>query len=160
MVAPSFDIFSLFSLFDNPEKDLEKVKEAYATAKKYLSEIRYAITQIENTSSKLDNIANVIDDEKNALSELMDKIRKITPQLDNAMKKDRFRRVEADYLKKLANIAEILKSSMEDGLLDSNGNINDNYRLYLDKMKRINDEIPQEPKIETERTFLEKILGW
>ena len=76
------------------------------------------------------------------------------------MKKDRFRRVEADYLKKLANIAEILKSSMEDGLLDSNGNINDNYRLYLDKMKRINDEIPQEPKIETERTFLEKILGW
>lgn len=160
MVAPSFDIFSLFSLFDNPEKDLEKVKEAYATAKKYLSEIRYAITQIENTSSKLDNIANVIDDEKNALSELMDKIIKITPQLDNAMKKDRFRRVEADYLKKLANIAEILKSSMEDGLLDSNGNINDNYRLYLDKMKRINDEIPQEPKIETERTFLEKILGW
>ena len=159
MLTPSLDIFSLFSLFDNPEKDLEKVKEAYARAKKYLSEIQCAITQIENMSSKLDNIANVVEDEQNALSELMCKIRKIMPQLDNAMTKDKFRRVEADYLKKLANIAEILKSSMENGLLDSNGNINNNYRLYLDKVKGINDEIPQEPKIETERTFLEKILG-
>ncbi len=160
LLVPSLDIFSLFSLFDNPEKDLEKVKEAYATANKYLSEIQYAIAQIENTNSKLDNIANVVEDEKKVLSELMFKIRRIMPQLENAMSKNKFRRVEADYLKKLAHIAEMLKSSMEEGLLDSNGNINDNYRLYLDKVKIINDEIPREPKIETERSFLEKILGW
>lgn len=103
MFAPTLDIFSLFSMFDNPEKDLEKVKEAYATAKKYLSEIQYTITQIDNTSSKLDNITNVINDEQNILSELMCKIRKIIPQLDNAMIKNKFRRVEADYLKKIAS---------------------------------------------------------
>ncbi len=158
--VPTIDIFSLLNLFDNPKKDLEKVKEAYEKAQKYLAEVQQAIARVENLTSKLDAISNVVEDEKNTLNELMGKIRKIMPYLEDAMTKQKFRRVEAEYLKKLANIAEILKSSMENGILDNDGNVTDNYHAYLAKVKELNAGIPQEPKIETERTFFERLVGW
>lgn len=147
----------LLSLFFGSNSELSEAKKAYAKAKKYLLQVEEAIDKLHNVKIKLNDVEEWIQEEKNTLCELDQKLRNILIQLEQAMKRDKFSREEAEYMKALCGIAEFLKKSLKTQVTNSSGELEYNYRQYVRKLNDINYTIPSAPKLSTGKSWMERL---
>ena len=135
----------VLSAFSDPFKDREKASEQRSKAQEYLWQVEDAVLEMKQTIAILKSTKQYILDERDVLDELMGKIRKITNQLSSATQKNSYTEHEAQYVKGICKIAEIIKKTLEEQVANNDGNISNNYKKYSDRIRQINGSIPSAP---------------
>ena len=151
--------FAMSALSD-PYKDRDKAMDQKYAAQEYLYKVQEAFTDMKILYAALGNSRRYIEDEKSNLAQLMGKIRKIISQLNSAMTRNSFTEKEARYMTGISKIAEKIKSSLEQRIVNSSGDIESNYKLYSGKICEINKMIPDAPSISSSAGWLERLLTY
>lgn len=122
--------------------------------------VQDALTDMKILYETLTNSRRYIEDEKSDLAKLMEKIRSIVNRLNGAMTRNSFSDGEARYLTGIAKIADMIKRSLEQGIVNNSGNIESNYKLYGNKIRELNRIIPAAPNVSSTSDWLERLLTY
>lgn len=145
-IGGSFSLPSLvLSAFSDPYKDKDKAYEQRSKAQEYLWQVEDAVNQMKQTIEILKSTKQYVLDERDALDELMGKIRKIVNQLGSATQKTSYTEHEARYVKGICKVAEIIKKTLEEQIANNDGKISTNYKKYSERIRQINRAIPSAP---------------
>lgn len=159
MPGGNFDPIKLiFSALSDPYKDLEKAQEQRDKAREYLWKMQEAVDDIRMVYNSLKNTRDYIESEQTAIKQIMEKLRPLIQQLNENMNKNFFSEKEAKFLDATCRIAEKMKKTLEENIIDKSGNVQKNYKIYSDKLKEINSAIPERPTISESSDWIEKII--
>ena len=148
MPGGNFQLSSLsFTSTSDLERDRDKAFDQYLKAQEYLSDVKYAIADLEYVIQCLGNTQKYIEDERQNLSQLMEKVRPLIQRLTSAMDKQSYTEQEAKFIKGICRIAEQIKNTLEEQITDKYGSIQSNYKKYGQRLKDINEAIPSAPVI-------------
>ena len=160
-IVGTFNPISLvFSALSDPFEDRDKAYSQRSKAQEYLWQVQDAVSQMKATIEELRNTKTYIEDEKQTLDDLMGKIRQIINQLNTATTKESYTENEAQYMKGICRIAELIKNTLESQITNKSGDISSNYKKYSDKIRKINRAIPSAPTITQSGNWLEKIIQY
>ena len=135
------------SVFSDPYKDRDEAMEQMEAAQEYLYKVQCAKADMEILLSALRDSKTYVSSEKEVVTELMGKVRKIVSRLNDAMNRNSFTEQEASSMTAISKIAEKIKETLEQRVVSNSGNIEGNYKLYSDRLRKINDKIPAAPTI-------------
>ena len=157
----SFNPISIvFSIFSDPYKDRDEALDQKYAAQEYLYKVECALSEMKILYESLNNSRRYIEDEKSTLAQLMDKVRNLVNQLNAAMNRNSFTEKEARYMTGISKIAEKIKGTLEQRIINNSGDIDGNYKLYSDKIRELNNLIPAAPTISESSSWLERILTY
>lgn len=149
----------VLSVFSDPYKDRNEAARQLRAADRYLSKVQDALYKMKTLNSNLrSSVSSYIRSERDNLKELMDKLRQIVNQLNDAMNRNSFTEQEAHHMTAIANIAEKIKGSLEQQIVNGSGEIDSNFKLYSDRLREINNKIPVAPTISESSTWIEDII--
>lgn len=160
MPGGNFQLSSLsFTSTSDLQRDRDKADEQRSKAQEYLSDVKYAIVDVEYVIQCLGNTQKYIEDERQYLGQLMDKIRPLIQRLTSAMDKQSYTEQEAKFIKGICCIAEQIKNTLEEQITDKYGSIQGNYKKYSQRLKDINDAIPSAPVLSSSsNSWLDNII--
>lgn len=157
----SFNPISIaLSIFSDPYKDREKALDQKYAAQDYYYKVQDALTDMKILYESLTNSRRYIQDEKSNLTQLMDKVRRIVNQLNEAMTRNFFTENEARYMTGISKIAEMIKNSLEQRIVSKSGDIEGNYKLCGAKIRELNGAIPAAPNISSSSAWLDRLLTY
>lgn len=160
-IATPFNPISIaLSVFSDPDKDYEEADRQRDKARDYYYKVQEALDNMEILYRSLKSSMEYIESEKSALTQLMEKLRGIVNQLNGAMTCNSFSEKEARYMTGISKIAEMIKNSLEQRIVNGSGNIESNYKLYSGKIRDINKMIPSAPSLSSSSDWLERILTY
>ena len=158
MPGGDFNPISLiFSSMSDPYKDRDKALDEKYAAQDYYYKVQDAVNEVRDVIERLRSTRRFIEEEKSTISQLMDKIRSIINQLNTAMDKQFHTQSEAKHMKAICNIAEFIKKTLEEQVINKSGDVAGNYRKYSQQLKKINDAIPSRPVISSSNSWIDII---
>ena len=160
ITTPFNPVSIAFSVFSDPERDRDEASRQKDAAQEYYWKVKDALQDVQCLYESLNNSRKYIEDEKSNLTQLMEKVRNIVGQLNAAMNRNSFTDKEARYMTGISKIAEKIKNSLEQRILNGSGNIENNYKLYSGKIKEINKLIPSSPTISSSSDWVERLLTY
>jgi len=140
------------------QRELDDVQNVKYKAQEYKWDLESARDDYENLIARLRDVGRYIDEERNLLDDLFSKMATILEQLTAAMRRSQFTQEEADCLKGVYHIGEMMITSLNTRLVDDNISMNGSYRKYMDNLKKINSAIPRAPRLETSSSWVNVVL--
>lgn len=156
---PPADIHLGFDLFSSDE-DYYEAKRQKDEARHYKERMKAEKERLYRYKEQMGEIQRFISSEKDELDVLMEKVNKMTGELNSGMKKDSFSREEADYLKGIHKITERIVNLLSTQFLTDSLSINSKYLQVYDGVKKINQNLPCAPSIHDGSTLdaIKKII--
>ena len=161
-IGSSFSLVNIsFSSLSNPERDRDEARRKMREAERYAEKARCVRDQMKEVHDKLENTYHYIQDERGVIYELMDKLRSIIKQFKTAMQQQTHTEKSAKYMEGICKIAEQIKFTLENQVVnDDSGEIQDNYKLYSQRIREINRSIPSAPNISSSSSWLDVVLKY
>ena len=160
MPGGSFNPINLiFSSLSDPYEDRDKAEKQRDDAREYYDKVHWAYLDLQGTMENLSNTRRFINDEREMLEQLMSKVRKIMSQLKGAMNRSTHTQAEAKHMNAICHIAEKIKTSLEQQVVDNYGSIQSSYKTYSRQLKKINDSIPSQPTITDSSSWLDVLIS-
>lgn len=159
VVSTPFDMPSVLDAFISDD-DYYEAKHQKDEAKRYKERMKMERESLYEYKDKMAEIRIFIDEEKSELDSLMEKIRKLTGDLNTGMKKSTFSSKEAEYLKGIHKIAECIVTLLSTEFLTDGFSINQRYQNAFSAIKNINQNLPYAPSItdSTTAAAIKKII--
>ena len=148
----------LLSSLSDPYEDRTKADKQRDDAEEYFYKVQDAYNELRDTTERLRNTNRFIDDERQMLEQLMNKVRKIMAQLKNAMNRTAHTQTEAKYMNAVCHIAEKIKMSLEQQITDNCGGIQSSYKNCIQQLKKITESIPNQPTITDSSSWLDALI--
>lgn len=161
MIGGSFNPISIaLSVFSDPEKDRSEARRQRNQAERYANRAAEARNQMKAVSNALAATINYVRDERNCVNELMGKLRELMNQLNAAMNQETHTEESARQMEGICKIAEQIKGTLENQIVDNSGAVQENYKLYSQRIREINSSIPSAPKISESSGWLDLVLNY
>lgn len=109
--------------------------------------------KLEKYKEQMREVRSFIISERSELSSLMNKVKKMTSELQTGMKKNSFTQEEADYLKGIHKITECIVTLLSTQFLSDSFKITQKYKKVYDSVQDINQSIPSSPSIKDTSTL-------
>lgn len=145
-IVQPIDIPSIFDMFIS-DVDYYEAKRQRDEARYYKERMRRERDKLNDYKEKMREIRTFIDSEKRELDSLMSKLKKMTDELKTGMQKSSFSIEDAEKLKGLHAIAEILIGLLSTKFLSDGFSINQRYQKAFADVKSINQNLPYAPSI-------------
>lgn len=142
----TINIPSLSDLFISDE-DYYEARRQRDEAKFFKQQMRYERERLYGYKEKMSIIRDFIRDEKYELDTLVNKVKSLSKQIEEAMKKRTFTSEEAKYLKGINAITEQITNMISSNFLSENFNISSKYQQAYEEIKNINANISSSPSI-------------
>ncbi len=156
-----FSILNIvLSTFSNPEKDRDEARQQMKKAERYANKALNALNQMKAVSKALENSLNYIKSERDTVNELMKKLRSLMQQLNDAMQQKSHTEESARQMEGICKIAEQIKGTLENQVMNNVGEIEENYKLYSQRIREINRSIPAAPNISDSSSWLDVVLKY
>lgn len=150
----------IISSFSNPEKDRDEARRKMREAERYCDKVANARSQMIEVRNAIKNTVQYVQEERSIVRELMGKIRSMMKQLNEAMKQQTHTEESARYTEGICKIAEQIKGTLENAVMNNYGNIYDNYKLYSQRIREINRAIPSAPSLGSSSSWLDIVLKY
>lgn len=147
---PAPDILGMFL----DEYQYDKAKEQYEAAKAYCDEARATRERMRSVRDQMRQIKQELKADGVELKELSDKVISITNQLKAAMSQLSFTREEAEQLKNISKIANIICQHLSATFLNNDATISRQFQRQAATMKKLNAGIPAFPRVDDQRLLL------
>jgi uncharacterized coiled-coil DUF342 family protein len=148
------------SVFSNPEKDRDEARRKAREAERYCDKVARARTQMIDARDAIKNTFEYICEERSVIRELMGKLRSIIKQLDEAMKQQTHTEESAKYTEGICKIAEQIKCTLENGVTNNAGELYDDYKIYSQRIREINNSIPAAPSLGSSSSWLDIVMKY
>ena len=149
---PRLDIPSIFDMFISDD-DYREAKRQRDEAKRYRERMKTERERLYNYKEKMSEIRSFISSEKSELDSLMEKVKKMTRELQTGMQKSSFTKEEADYLKGIHKITEYMVTLLSTEFLNDSFFITQKYQSLFEGIKNINRNLPYAPSISDTNTL-------
>lgn len=146
------DMPSIFDMFISDDNYYE-AKRQRDEARYYKDRMKMERDKLYDYKNKMSEIRTFIDSEKRELDSLMGKLKKMTSELKTGMQKSNFSVEEAEYLKRLHQIAESVVGLLSTEFLSDGFSINQRYQKAFTDVKNINQDLPSAPSINDVNTI-------
>ncbi|MDY2966303.1 MAG: hypothetical protein SOR58_08905 [Megasphaera massiliensis] len=143
---PSPSIPSIFDRFISDE-DYYEARAQLDEAKWYKSRMREEKARLYEYKERMGEIRSFISTEKYELDSLLEKLRKMTDELQESMKEDSFSADRAVYLKGIHKISSHIVTLLNTSFLGDKFAINQKYQEVFSAIQSINRNIPDKPSI-------------
>lgn len=137
---------SILDMFISDD-DYYEARRAKDEAKRFKERMKMEREELYSCKEKMAEICSFIIEEKDELDALMNKIKKITSELEDAMKQNSFTEQQAIYLKSIHQIAECVAALLSEDFLSDTLNIKQRYMNIFNEIKNINQNLPYAPSI-------------
>jgi len=146
------DMPSILDLFISDE-DYYEARHQRDEARYFKDRMKMEREKLNNYKNKMGEIRTFIDSEKRELDSLMGKLKKMTSELKSGMKKKSFSSEEAEYLKGIHQISEMIVGLLSTDFLNDGFSINKRYQKAFEGVKSINQDLPYAPSITDVKTL-------
>lgn len=148
------------SSYSDPEKDRSEARRQRNKAERYANRAAEARNQMKAVNNALYATINYVRDERNVVNTLMGKLRELMNQLKAAMNQETHTEESARQMEGLCKIAEQIKGTLETQIIDNAGAVQENYKLYSQRIREINNSIPSAPKLSESSGWLELVFNY
>ena len=161
MIGGNFNPLNIsLQSFSDLEKNRSEARRQRNRAENYAARTAEVNYQMKSVSDALYASINYVRDERNCVNELMGKLRELMNQLNAAMNQDTHTEESARQMEGICKIAEQIKGTHENQIVDNSGAVQENYRLYSQRIREINSSIPSAPKISESSGWLDLVLKY
>lgn len=148
-IRPSISISDFFFSDD----DYYAARSQRDEARRFKERMKLEREVMYNYRDRMSEIRSFIDREKSEIDSLMNKVRKITNELNQGMKKNEFTSEEALYFKGIKKISEKLMALITADFLSDSFSINQKYQKLFAELQTLNKNIPSAPSIKDNTTL-------
>lgn len=152
---PMHDFLSkaiLKEIFGDSEEEEIRAYQAHQNARKYMYQVSEAVQKMKNYLIGLDTMIKLVKDDQKTIQSLMEKIHYLSNSIQEISMQQKITEEKVKSIKSLYIIAEKISNSVKDMVIDSRGNISENYSYYVNELKKIDATLPDTPKISDSRT--------
>lgn len=151
-VMNPLSIITIFDFFISDE-DYYEAKSKYEEAKNYKQQLIYKREELYLYRDKMNEILSFIRSERTELDTLFGKLDKMNGELRTSMEKQLFTASEAEYLKGIHGICELISKLLTTEFLGDRFSITSRYQTAFSEIKKINNALPSSPHISDDQTL-------